>query len=146
MLLPLGARAGRAGDGRGGRHNGGDAEHPLPSGGCWSCWGGCPPHAPVTWLRFSLLILVVLRPELPSSDHSCTELPWALWSGCRRWVAPAPLLAVGFFPLGSEQGVAASPKLPGPAPGAHLAAGVLLAEDEGAPKASLESGVRGKLQ
>lgn len=29
---------------------------------------------------------------------------------------------------------------------AHLAAGVLLAEDEGAPEASLEGGVRGELQ
>lgn len=100
--------------------------------------GAHPTHAIL--LRFSLLSPPVLGLELPGSGHSCTELLWALQ------VAPA----AGFFPLGSEWGVAASPNLLGPhvtvPPGAHLAAGVFLAEDEGAPEASLESGVRGELQ
>lgn len=100
--------------------------------------GAYPTHAIL--LRFSLLSPLMLGLELPGSGHSCTELLWALQ------VAPA----AGFFPLGSEWGVAASPNLLGPhvtiPSGAHLAAGVFLAEDEGAPEASLESGVRGELQ
>lgn len=85
-----------------------------PLGGCWTCWGGCPPHAPALWLRFSLLSLVVLGPEPSGSGHNCTELLGALQNrvpsaGCSFCWLP------GFSPLGSERCFAVSPELLGSA-------------------------------
>lgn len=75
--------------------------------------GDAHPHAPGIWLRFALLNPVVLGPELPSSDHSCTELPRALQSRVPSVGRSSPPASRRIFPAGVRARCCSIPKAAG---------------------------------